>query len=86
MAGRKQRKASKADSAEAVKPLIVLILLGTILYGGYSVIQKGGKKAPENEAAGLSEAPPFDPAAPAMPPVVELAPTTYGGISRSSCE
>jgi len=73
MAGRKQRKASKADSAEAVKPLIVLILLGTILYGGYSVIQKGGKKAPENEAAGLSEAPPFDPAAPAMPPVVELA-------------
>ena len=41
MAGRKKKTSSGSDSAEAVKPLIVLVLLGTILYGGYSVIRKG---------------------------------------------
>lgn len=56
MAGRKKKTSSGSDSAEAVKPLIVLILLGTILYGGYSVIQKGRDGAAGDEAAEVVEA------------------------------
>lgn len=65
---------------EAIKPLVVLVLFGTILYGAYSVVQKGPTAAVEGTAA--SEAPPFAaaPAAapqvemPAAPPPFELAP------------
>lgn len=42
---------------EAIKPLVVLVLFGTILYGAYSVVQKGPTAAVEGTAA--SEAPPF---------------------------
>lgn len=55
MAGRKKKTSSGSDSAEAVKPLIVLVLLGTILYGGYSVIRKGRDGAAGNEAADVVE-------------------------------
>lgn len=55
MAGRKKKTSSGSDSAEAVKPLIVLVLLGTILYGGYSVIQKGRDGTASNEAADVVE-------------------------------
>lgn len=55
MAGRKKKTSSGSDSAEAVKPLIVLVLLGTILYGGYSVIQKGRDGAAGDEAAEVVE-------------------------------
>jgi LysM repeat protein len=61
MAGRKKRTSSKSDSAEAAKPLIVLVLLGMILYGGYSVIQKGRDRQPEDGVAERTDAPPFDP-------------------------
>jgi hypothetical protein len=54
------------DSMEAIKPLIVLVLFGTILYGAYSVVQKG--PSPTNEQAAASDAPPF------APPAVELSP------------
>jgi hypothetical protein len=54
------------DSMEAIKPLIVLVLFGTILYGAYSVVQKGPSPASEQSAA--SDAPPF------TPPAVELSP------------
>lgn len=54
---------------EAIKPLVVLVLFGTILYGAYSVVQKGPTAAVEGPAA--SEAPPFA-AAPAAVPQVEL--------------
>ena len=74
MAGRKQRKASGSDSAEAVKPLIVLVLLGTILYGGYSVIQKGSDRDSDEKTAELTEAPPFEAEiSPPTPPSVEIA-------------
>jgi len=56
MADRKKKTSSGSDSAEAVKPLIVLVLLGTILYGGYSVIQKGRDRGVGNEAAEVVEA------------------------------
>jgi hypothetical protein len=46
---------------EALKPLVVLVLLGTILYGAYSVVQKGpgsgGQAAVQQLAA--ADAPPF---------------------------
>jgi len=50
---------------EAIKPLIVLGLFGTILYGAYSVVQKG----PTHDAgqAATSEAPAF------APPEVEVS-------------
>jgi len=77
MAGRKQRTSSKSDSAEAVKPLVVLILLGTILYGGYSVIQKGRNDG-ENEVASKGGAAPlFDPEADGGP-AVSAAPAADG--------
>lgn len=53
-----------SDSMEAVKPLVVLVLFGTILYGAYSVVQKGPSSPPESTT---SEAPPF------TPPPVEIA-------------
>jgi len=56
---------------EALKPLVVLVLFGTILYGAYSVVQKGPTPAVEGSAA--TEAPPFA-AAPATAPQVELPP------------
>ena len=68
MAGRKQRASSKSDSAEAIKPMIVLVLLGTILYGGYSVIQKGRNSGENELAAAGGDAPLFE-------PVVEVAPS-----------
>lgn len=68
MAGRKKQKSSGSDSGEAVKPLIVLILLGTILYGGYSVIQKGRDKAVEEGMVDGGEAPRFEPELDVSPP------------------
>ena len=43
-----------ADSMESLKPLIVLGLLGTIMYGAYSVVQKG--PTPPSSAAATSAA------------------------------
>jgi hypothetical protein len=58
---------------EALKPLVVLVLFGTILYGAYSVVQKG-PAAPAGEAtAAAGDAPPFM-APPAVAPQVELPP------------
>jgi hypothetical protein len=55
-----------SDSMEALKPLVVLVLFGTILYGAYSVVQKGPSTTDgANQAA--TEAPPF------APPAVEVA-------------
>jgi LysM repeat protein len=64
------RRERESDSMEAIKPLVVLVLFGTILYGAYSVVQKGPTPTVEQSAA--SEAPPF--AAPAAAPQVELTP------------
>ena len=56
---------------EAIKPLVVLVLFGTILYGAYSVVQKG--PTPAAPATTASDAPPFV-APPPMAPQVELTP------------
>ncbi|MFM7244788.1 MAG: LysM peptidoglycan-binding domain-containing protein [Planctomycetaceae bacterium] len=52
-----------SDSMEAIKPLVVLVLFGTILYGAYSVVQKGPASPGE---ATTSVAPAF------APPPVEM--------------
>ena len=39
-----------SDSMEAIKPLIVLVLFGTILYGAYSVVQKGPPQRADRHA------------------------------------
>lgn len=56
---------------EALKPLVVLVLFGTILYGAYSVVQKG-PATESTPATAAGDAPPFA-AAPAAPQV-ELTP------------
>jgi len=53
------RRERESDSMEAIKPLIVLSLFGMILYGAYSVVQKGPTSPPD--AATLTDAPPFAP-------------------------
>jgi len=63
---RSSPRASDSDAGEVIKPLVVLGLLGMILYGGYSVIQKGGKASAPVEKVGMpapeaDEAPPFAP-------------------------
>ncbi|MFM8414778.1 MAG: LysM peptidoglycan-binding domain-containing protein [Planctomycetota bacterium] len=64
------------DSLEAIKPLIVLALFGTILYGAYSVVQKGPSKDQGSHAA-ATEAPPF------APPAVELPGTPAAPVAAT---
>jgi len=65
-----RRRESDSDTADSLKPLVVLVLLGTIMYGAWSVVTRGPGDLP-NEAsrADLSAAPPFAAAAgtPATP-------------------
>ena len=73
----KHRREPQKDPLEALRPLIVLGLLGMILYGAYSIIQKGPKETNQewqrsgSTSTTASEAPPFVPSVPA-PPSVDL--------------
>lgn len=53
------------DTSESLKPLVVLVLLGTILYGAWSVVSKGPSgttvSAPDVTPAELATAPAFAP-------------------------
>lgn len=78
------------DTMEAIKPLIVLGLFGTILYGAYSVVQKGPSPA-VSEHADAGDAPPFEApsvemAAPtkAVPPPVENPPAPPAEVIAAS--
>ena len=67
------RRERESDSMESLKPIVVLVLLGMILYGAYSVVQKGSEGAsqawqfpgthsdqvPPPATQAISEAPPF---------------------------
>lgn len=64
-----------SDSMEAVKPLVVLVLFGTILYGGYSVVQKGPSSTME---PATTDAPPF------TPPPVEVAASPIPAVPPGS--
>jgi len=57
-----------SDSMEPLKPLVVLVLFGTILYGAYSVVQKGPSSTESGAASTPADAPAF------QPPAVEIAP------------
>ena len=63
----KHRREQQNDPLEALRPLIVLGLLGMILYGAYSIIQKGPKETnqewqpPGVTHTATSDAPPFEP-------------------------
>jgi LysM repeat protein len=70
----RRRPERETDSMEALKPLIVLVLFGTILYGAYSVVQKGPSPA-ASPHADAPEAPAFAGGTAAMqPPQAVLAP------------
>ena len=78
----KHRREQQNDPLEALRPLIVLGLLGMILYGAYSIIQKDPKEInqewqpPGATHAATSDAPPFNPAVTttpvSTPPSVEI--------------
>ncbi len=78
----KHRREQQNDPLEALRPLIVLGLLGMILYGAYSIIQKGPKETnqewqpPEATHTVTSDAPPFEPSVTTppltTPPSVEV--------------
>ncbi|MFM8705232.1 MAG: hypothetical protein ACKOHG_15455, partial [Planctomycetia bacterium] len=62
------RRERDSDTGESLKPLMVLVLLGTILYGAWSIVSKG----PGGTAAGPTEPLRADLAsAPAFAPQVE---------------
>jgi len=81
-----RRREPSSDSLEAIKPLVVLILFGVILYGAYSVVQKGPTSPPDPENANAPAfAPPqvqlpgpesaFATAAPSASPALTVPPT-----------
>ena len=68
------RRERESDSMEVLKPLVVLALFGMILYGAYSVVQKGPTAEPA--AIAMADAPPFqqtDAPIAAPPPAVRMA-------------
>jgi hypothetical protein len=80
------RRDHDTDSSDSLKPLVVLVLLGTILYGAWSVVNKGPGTAAigpaEPARADLASAPAFAPqvdipaspaAAPAAVPLANAA-------------
>ena len=71
-----RRRERDTDPMDSLKPLIVLGLLGTIMYGAYSVVQKGPATTP---AGSVSEAP----GAVFSPPEISLPrdPTAIGVAS-----
>lgn len=68
---RRSQAAGDSDTLEVLKPLLVLALFGTILYGAYSVVQKG----PRGPEMARDDAPPF------APPNVEFASLPAGAAA-----
>ena len=86
------RRERDSDTMEALKPLVVLGLLGTILYGAYSVIQQGpgnatgvwqppGATATVAQGGMASDAPPFNAPTVEIPPPVASQPVAAASIS-----
>ncbi len=53
----RRRRRRESDPMDSLKPLVVLGLLGTILYGAWSVVQKGPGSAPAGVTFGDAAAP-----------------------------
>jgi hypothetical protein len=62
-----KNRRERDDSMEALKPLLVLGLFGTILYGAYSVVQKAPGKDEPAAATVAGDAPAFAPPAVQLP-------------------
>jgi hypothetical protein len=77
-----RRPERETDSMEAIKPLIVLVLFGTILYGAYSVVQKGPSSSapPQTAAAPAPFAPPAVELSPQLPAAPAAAPLSAAGV------
>ena len=74
------RRDRDTDSSDSLKPLVVLVLLGTILYGAWSVVNNG----PGTAAVGPAEPARADLAsAPAFAPQVEI-PAAPGAIPAAA--
>jgi len=74
------RRERDSDPLEAIKPLLVLCLLGMILYGAYTIVQRGPTAGVQPAAAALApEAPPFQPPAIEVPPAPPAAPPAGPG-------
>lgn len=73
-----------SDSLEAVKPLLVLVLFGTILYGAYSVVQKGPATDVGITAPAAGDAPAFTPPAVDMAAAPVAAPAPAAGMPASA--
>jgi len=92
----RERRDRDDDTSESLKPLVVLVLLGTILYGAWSVVSKGPATTPAGTpAAGtnseLAAAPAFAPqveipAAPAtpQPPQIALSPGVPTAVPQTA--
>ena len=85
------RRDRDTDSSDSLKPLVVLVLLGTILYGAWSVVNKGPGTAAVAPAeplrADLASAPAFAPQVdiPAAPgAAAATAPQTTAGVAAPS--
>lgn len=90
---RRRRPEPASNSLEALKPMLVLGLLGMILYGAYTVVQQGKRDkkledAPafasaDTPSAPIVDVPPASTAAPAAaaPPVANPEPTYLSAIS-----
>lgn len=94
----RRRQETGSDSLDALKPMLVLGLMGMILYGAYTVVQKGSKTAPPDDAptfvegaAGLDapkvDLPPLEApdrtVAPRTPVPAAAQPTYLSAISAS---
>jgi hypothetical protein len=82
------RRERDPDAGESLKPLVVLVLLGTILYGAWTIVSKGPGGTAEPLRADLASAPAFAPqvempAAPAQPAATtnQLSPATAADIA-----
>ena len=76
------RRERDSDSTDSLKPLVVLVLLGTILYGAWSVVNKGPGGAAGPAQSDMATAPSFAPQIemPSVPPpLAPAAPTPPGG-------
>lgn len=71
---RRDSERPSSDPFEAVKPLVVLVLLGTILYGAYSVIRRGPSGAPADVALATQ--------APTTPPTTQQGPPADVAVAQ----
>ena len=79
-----KNRRDRDDSMEALKPLLVLGLFGTILYGAYSVVQKAPGTSEPAAATGAGDAPAFAPPDVQLPAPTGTAPALPAAAATAS--